>query len=73
MKKLTVWFSLAAVVIISAYDMFTLSVGSSEATISVMIMDLSKDNLIIPVFGGVLVGHFWWRTKRPCSKCGQMN
>lgn len=43
------------------YDLYTLLKDGSDTTISAVIIETSKDWLIIPVIVGILVGHLFFQ------------
>lgn len=43
------------------YDLYTLLKDGSDTTISAVIIETSKDWLIIPVVFGVLIGHLFFQ------------
>ena len=61
MKKITGSFILLVIGVVATYDLYALSQGGGSATISSVIISVSKDFLIIPFLFGVLVGHLFWR------------
>lgn len=72
-KKFTPLFIIASVVIISAVDMYVFSVGGTEATISWTVYVWGKKHPMVPLFVGILVGHFFWQMKKlkNCPHCGE--
>jgi len=52
---------IAVVAIIGAWDVFVvLIMGKPEATISAVLLQLTKENPIIAFMLGVVVGHLFW-------------
>lgn len=52
---------LGAFVFVLLYDLFrVLKDHSYEHTVSQWVYQTSKTFMIIPVFAGIAVGHFWW-------------
>ena len=52
---------IAVVAIIGAWDVFVvLIMGRPEATISAVLLQLTKENPIIAFMLGVVVGHLFW-------------
>ena len=67
MRKITAIIMFISVLILGGWDLYAYVVGGSRATISVIITDISKDFLIIPVMFGVLIGHWFWQND--CQVC----
>ncbi len=61
MKKVTLPVLGALLAVIAIYDVYALTNGGAESTISSVIISLSHDFLIIPFLFGVLAGHLFWR------------
>ncbi len=61
MKKITLLVLGSLIAAIGIYDVYALTEGGPEATISSVIISLSHDFLIIPFLAGVLAGHLFWR------------
>ena len=52
---------IAVVVIVGTWDVFVvLIMGKPEATISAVLLQLTKENPIIAFMLGVVVGHLFW-------------
>jgi len=61
MKKVTLLVLGSLIAVIGIYDVYALTKGGPEATISSVIISLSHDFLIIPLLFGILIGHLFWR------------
>ena len=68
-KKVTVIFIFAVVVIASLFDVYVYVRGGTDATISWTIFEAAHKFPMIPFFVGVLCGHFFWQMK-PHLKLG---
>lgn len=64
-KMMTIYFSIAALIIILAFDGWVMLQHGQEATISWMVISYSYDQPLVPFLAGVVCGHFWWQLKRP--------
>jgi len=51
---------LGLVIIVLFWDIAVLIMGRPEATLSAVLLQLSKDNPIISFLLGVVVGHLFW-------------
>jgi hypothetical protein len=51
---------LGLVIIVLFWDIAVLIMGRPEATLSAVLLQLSKDNPIIAFLLGVVVGHLFW-------------
>lgn len=58
--KLTLWFSLAVVAVIVAFDLWTISAHGYDTTISAVGYQFARNYPIIPFALGVVVGHLYW-------------
>lgn len=63
MKKITLIFSISFVVIALVYDAVAIYYGGTEASISLMVIEYSKEFPLIPLLTGILCGHFFWGIK----------
>jgi len=63
MRKLTGWLIIGVAVALGIYDIYALTAGGAEATISVVIRQAALKNPAIPFAAGFLCGHFFWRIK----------
>lgn len=60
-KKITVIFILAVVIIIAAYDVWTfVELGNNDATISAQLIEWSYNYPLVPFLFGIIAGHLWW-------------
>jgi uncharacterized oligopeptide transporter (OPT) family protein len=60
---MTMIFTVAVLGIILIYDGYIMIKGGTEASISYLIITASYSYPLIPFFGGMIVGHFWWRMR----------
>lgn len=61
MRKWTVLFIIATVVIIAGYDMYAIFVDGKEASISQVIIDWSYQYPSLTFLMGFVMGHLFWR------------
>jgi uncharacterized membrane protein len=61
MKRFTLVFIVASILIIAIYDIYALTQGGAESTISSVLITLSHQYLIVPFLFGIPVGHLFWR------------
>lgn len=62
-QKITMIFSLVVVVGSLIYDGVIIAMGGTEASISHMVIEYSKEFPLIPLLCGILCGHFFWGIK----------
>lgn len=62
-KKITLIIIAVTIVVLLAWDVYAILMGGTEASISSIIITSSYKFPLIPFFGGLLAGHFWWRMK----------
>ena len=68
MRKWTVIIIWLAIVGLAGYDILAMIKGGSEATISYILLQSSKDNPAIPFAFGFLMGHLFWYNRGGESK-----
>lgn len=67
MKNLTSYFTIAVFIFVATYDVYAISVGGTENTISHLLITISYKYPIFPFLMGLICGHLFWRmhdTKR---------
>jgi len=72
-STITAIFLVIIALVIIAYDVLAVIKGGNKATISRVIIDTSREWLIIPLFFGILMGHFFWpqATKETCKELNE--
>lgn len=60
LQKITTIIIVACAIALILWDIYALVYGGGEATISYVIANLGKQNRMIPLVFGVLIGHFFW-------------
>jgi|TARA_R110000824_G_scaffold56351_3_gene154352 predicted permease len=51
---------LVSVIVVSGWDIGVILMGRPDATISAVLLQLSKENPIIAFMLGVIIGHLFW-------------
>lgn len=60
MRKITIVFILAIVILIAAYDVFAIAKGGTEASISYVLIGWSKEFPAFTFTMGFTMGHLFW-------------
>ena len=60
-RQVTGWFVLALIVVIAIYDIWVMSVGGKEASISQVLIDYAYEYPSFPFAMGFVCGHIFWR------------
>ena len=68
MRRITIVFCIAALIIILGYDAFACYMGGNYATISGLFWDLSKKYPMVPIMLGIVIGHLGWQVSDEESK-----
>lgn len=63
MKKWTVVFIIAIIVLIAIYDVFAITTSGTEASISSVIINWSYEFPAFTFLTGLVTGHLFWRMK----------
>ena len=60
MVRTTEWVVIVAVVGLVLYDLVAMVRSGPDATISVIVHEFSKNNPIVPLAVGIVIGHIFW-------------
>jgi hypothetical protein len=63
MKKITLIFSISALILILAYDVIAIYLGGTESSISALIIKASYEMPAFTFLSGFTMGHLFWRMR----------